>query len=398
LGECFDLCLGMSTLHLEMPGPRGGAGVVGVARDTIRIMHVVNGEHYAGAERVQDLLAARLPEFGFTVGFACLKPDQFPRLRRCQQAPLYGMQMRSRADLRPARLLARIVRDDGYALIHSHTPRAAMVGRVAAWLAGVPLVHHVHSPTSRDSTRRAINWVNAATERLSLTGVAAAIAVSEAMGRYAASLGVPKQRITVVPNGVPTRAALPERSAPRGVWTMGVVAFFRPRKGLETLLDALAELRERHVPVRLLAVGAFETSEYEALIRARVAKLGLEDAITWTGFTSNVTAELERMDLLALPSLFGEGLPMVVLEAMASGVPIVATNVEGVPEAIRADRDGLLVPPGDASSLADAVERFIAGDVDWNAIRASAFARQHERFSDESMARGVAGVYCKVMG
>jgi glycosyltransferase involved in cell wall biosynthesis len=265
-------------------------------------------------------------------------------------------------------------------------------------LAGVPMVHHVHSPTSRDSTRRLSNWMNAATEHCSLIGVKAAIGVSQAMGRYAMDLGVSRERVWVVPNGVPSRNDIPERTAPTKFWTVGTVALFRPRKGLEILLDALAELRERHVPVRLRAVGTFETPEYEAQIRARVEKLGLTDSIDWTGFCSNVMAEFDRMDLFVLPSLFGEGLPMVVLEAMASGVPIVATNVEGVPEAIRPAQDGLLVPPGDSSQLAESIEYCIAGDVDWQAMRHSALERQRSLFSDQSMTAGVAEVYRAVLG
>ena len=68
---------------------------------TLRVLHVINGEHYAGAERVQDLLAARLPEFGTQVHFVCVKPDRFPTTRHCQTAPLTLMPMRFRFDLRP---------------------------------------------------------------------------------------------------------------------------------------------------------------------------------------------------------------------------------------------------------------------------------------------------------
>ncbi len=388
----------MSTLQAEYGPLLHDTSGATAAIATTRVLHVVNGEHYAGAERVQDLLAGALPEFGFEVGFACVKPDKFPVLRKNQQAPLYGALMQSRTDLRPAKLLARIIRDERYAAVHTHTPRAAFVGRMAAWLAGVPLIHHVHSPTSRDSTRRMLNWLNAATERLSLVGAAAAIGVSEAMGRYATRLGISAERVWIVPNGVPIRSDVPLRDAPRGAWTLGAVALFRPRKGLEVLLDALAELRERHVPVRLRAVGGFETPEYESQIRARAAKLGLVSVIDWTGFTSDVTAELDKMDLFVLPSLFGEGLPMVVLEAMASGVPIVATDVEGVPEAIRPSVDGLLVPPHDSQRLAEAIERFIAREADWQAFRESALLRQRDRFSDQSMAAGVAEVYRAVLG
>lgn len=388
----------MSTLHLDPQPSSARPPGTAVTNATTRVLHIVNGEHYAGAERVQDLLATCLPEYGFQVGFACVKPDKFPALRRCQSTPLVGVLMRSRADLRPATLLARMICDEGYAAVHTHTPRAALVGRVASWLARVPMIHHVHSPTSRDSTRRLFNWANATTERVSLLGVSAAIGVSQAMGRYAGRLGVPRARTWVVPNGVPRREKAPDRATPNGVWTLGAVALFRPRKGLEVLLDALAELRERHVPVQLRAVGVFETPEYEAEIRAHVARLGIEDSIAWTGFCTDVNAELDQMDLFALPSLFGEGLPMVILEAMAAGVPVVATNVEGVPEAIRDRQDGILVAPRDSSQLAEAIERSIAGDVDWQALRKSALERQRSQFSDQSMAAGVAEVYRAVLG
>ena len=101
------------------------------AADTLRVLHVVNGELYAGAERVQDLLAARLPEFGVEVAFACIKPDQVSRMRRHRKStPLVNLPMRSRFDLRPAWRLAKMVRQEHFDVIHTHTPRAALVGRL----------------------------------------------------------------------------------------------------------------------------------------------------------------------------------------------------------------------------------------------------------------------------
>ena len=113
----------------------------------------------------------------------------------------------------------------------------------------------------------------------------------------------------------------------------------------------------------------------------------------WTGFTRDVTAELLKMDLLVLPSLFGEGLPMVVLEAMAAGVPVVATRVAGTAEAVRHGRDGLVVEPGDAGQLAAAIAELVEGRQDWAAMRFSAIERQAACFSDRVMAQGVAAVY-----
>jgi glycosyltransferase involved in cell wall biosynthesis len=172
---------------------------------------------------------------------------------------------------------------------------------------------------------------------------------------------------------------------------------FRPRKGIEVLLEALATLRHGGSPVTLRAVGGFETAGYQDQIRQLVGRLGLSDAVAWIGFTTQVGAELDRMDILVLPSLFGEGLPMVVLEAMAAGVPVVATRVEGVPEVLRDGRDGLLAEPGSARGLAEAIARIIRGEVNWAGLRQSALERHAGGFSDRCMAEGVAEVYRDVL-
>jgi len=271
------------------------------------------------------------------------------------------------------------------------------VGSLASRLTGVPMVYHAHSPTAHDSTRRWWNRVNRVVERLSLRRASRVIAVSQAMARQIEQEGFDPARIRVVHNGVPGPAAVPVRAAPRGCWTLGVVALFRPRKGIEVLLEAMAILHRQGMPVRLRAVGTFESPGYEAEIAAHVQRLRLGDDIAWTGFAHNVSEELRQMDLLVVPSLFGEGLPMVVLEAMAAGVPVVATRVAGIPEAIRHGRDGLLVAPGDAEVLARAVADVVASRYDWSAMRSSALARHAHHFSDRAMAAGVAEVYRELL-
>jgi glycosyltransferase involved in cell wall biosynthesis len=175
---------------------------------------------------------------------------------------------------------------------------------------------------------------------------------------------------------------------------LGIAALFRPRKGIEVLIEALAALRSRNVAVTLRAVGPFETPEYDREVKQLVERLGVGDAITWTGFTQDIAAELKQMDLFVLPSLFGEGLPMVVLEAMAAGLPVVASRVEGVPEAIRHREDGLLVDPASVSQLALAVEEIVTGDeLQYLELSNSARQRHGLCFSDRSMAANVAEVY-----
>jgi glycosyltransferase involved in cell wall biosynthesis len=364
---------------------------------SIFALHLVNGEHYSGAERVQDLLARQLPRFGCEVGFACVKPQRFPNARETKTAPLVEMPMRGRFDFRIVKHLANLCRNENYDLIHAHTPRTALVGRLAARRAGVPFVYHVHSPAGRDSTRRMLNWINAAAEWITVRGADRLITVSPSLRDYMVRRGIPAGKITYVPNGVPCSSFSAERRAPEATWTLGAVALFRPRKGIEVLLESLAMLRSRNVNVRLRAVGGFETEAYKAEVLGLAERLDLAEAIDWIGFTRNVNRELAKMNLFVLPSLFGEGLPMVVLEAMAAGLPVVASRVEGVPEAVAHRETGLLVEPGSVSQLAAAIEEVVAGDVDYGQLSAGARCRHAERFSDTTMAAGVAEVYRQVL-
>jgi glycosyltransferase involved in cell wall biosynthesis len=362
-----------------------------------RVLHVINGEHYSGAERVQDLLAGFLPSCGYEVGFACVKPGRFAAARKFPAARLYELPMRGRFDWSVGRRIAQLVRDEQYEILHAHTPRSLMAAAQASLHSGAPLVYHVHSPAGRDSTRWLQNRVNAWLERQCGRRAVRLVAVSDSVGRYMVEAGFPADRVTCVPNGVP-RIETPPRTTTPSTWTLGMTALFRPRKGVEVLLEALAEVRRRGGDVRLRAIGPFETPEYENEVLTLVERLGVAEAVHWTGFVGDVVAELAKIDVLALPSLFGEGLPMVVLEAMAAGVPVVASRVEGVPTAVRHGVDGLLVEPGSASELAAAISELVSGKFDYPALSANAQRRHAEQFSAEIMARRVADVYDAVLG
>jgi glycosyltransferase involved in cell wall biosynthesis len=209
--------------------------------------------------------------------------------------------------------------------------------------------------------------------------------------------GFAAERVVCVPNGVPCAAAIADRSPPAGTWTLGTVALFRPRKGIAVLLEALAALRSWDVDVRLRTVGAFESLAYETAVLGLADRLGVGKSIDWVGFTREINTELAKIDVFVLPSLFGEGLPMVVLEAMAAGVPVIATRVEGVPEAVQHRETGLLVDPNSVSQLAAAVRQFVTGEVDYAATSRRGRDRHAAKFSDVAMARGVADVYRDVL-
>jgi glycosyltransferase involved in cell wall biosynthesis len=390
--ECFWQ-QGSSGRHGGTDSNENGGRVLG------RVLHVVNGEHFAGAERVQDLLGGALPWFGYETGIACVKPGQFLEARKNRHVPVWECRMHCRLDLRPVRFLVRLIREHRYDLIHAHTPRALLVASAAAALARVPLVYHIHSPAAADTTSRLRNMVNALFERTSLATADHLIAVSRSLRERYLRLGFARDRITVVSNGVPCGTRFPIRPfSPGEPVVFGIAALFRPRKGLEILLRSTADLLAAGYRLRLRAVGQFETAEYERQIKTLATKLAINDAIDWTGFSSSIEGELAQIDCLVLPSLFGEGLPMVVLEAMACGRPVIATDVEGTPEAIHHGENGLLAKPNDSVSLALEMKRVVDGVVNLQPLAQRAAEDQRRRFSVCSMTRGVAEVYDRVLG
>ncbi len=360
------------------------------------VFHLINGEHFSGAERVQDLLAMALPDFGFDVNFVCLKPGKFNQVRQ-SECPAFEQKMAFSLDIRVAKRIARIAQENDCQILHAHTPRTLMIGRLVAQRLKCPLVYHVHSPVGRDSARSFQNKINTWVERWGLAAVDRMICVSNSLGGYMQELGHSKDKIRVVSNGVAAIDDLPERSAPEDPWTIGTMALFRPRKGTEVMLEALSILKDKKVNVHMRAIGPFETPEYEAEIMKLVERLDVGDLITWTGFQTDVNAQLAMTDVFVLPSLYGEGLPMVVLEAMANGVPVVASRVEGIPEAVRDNVDGLIFEPGSAADLADKLESFLGNQQRWLAMSQSSLERQRSQLSEVSMARGVAAVYDELL-
>jgi glycosyltransferase involved in cell wall biosynthesis len=164
---------------------------------------------------VQDLLGGALPWFGYEAAIACVKPGQFSEARKNGQVPLDEVRMHGRFDLRPVRVLTRLIRQRGYDLLHAHTPRSLMIASIASVLARVPLVYHIHSPAVADSTSRTRNWVNAVLERMSLASANHLIAVSSSLRERYLALGIAPERITVVSNGVPCGTELPVRARSR---------------------------------------------------------------------------------------------------------------------------------------------------------------------------------------
>jgi glycosyltransferase involved in cell wall biosynthesis len=362
--------------------------------ELIRALHLINGEVFSGAERVQQLLGRRLAEFGYEPIFACLKPGRFAECCDLRTDQIWTEPMRHRRDLGVVDRLAQRSSEAQVQVLHAHTPRTAMIASLITRRTGIPWIYHVHSPAVRDSTRVMQNWINDCVERLSLLNVHRMITVSKSLRHEMLKRGWPRKRVISIANGVAEQEPIfAIDRIERSEWTLGMVALIRPRKGIEVLLHSFREVCQRTPHVRLDVIGGFETPEYESKVRSMTHELGIDHAVRWRGFTRDVTSALRELDVLVLPSLFGEGMPMVVLEAMAVGIPIVATRVEGTPEVVRDGREGYLAEPANAPSLAETIDKMIGDRHAWCRMSQQAWTRHRENFSDTRMAQRVAAVY-----
>ena len=368
------------------------------AQRELSSLHLINGEHFSGAERVQQLLGNRLPDFGVSANFACLKPGKFPELCGLHSDRVRSIGMKSRFDLSSVQRIAAYAKETQSDVLHAHTPRTAMIASFVAKRCRLPWVYHVHSPTARDSTRAIVNRINDWVEAYSLRNADHIITVSKSLRREMLSHGHSRSKITAVANGVAEQPPIdPMTRGKTQHWKLGMVALVRPRKGIEVLLEAIAKLKEERNRITLEVIGGFETPEYESSIRGLIHRLDLGRIVNLRGFTKDVPAVMRTFDAMVLPSLFGEGMPMVVLEALACGVPVIATSVEGTPEVIRHGQEGLLARPQDAESLSQAIQVFISDRSAWSRMSRLAVQRHRQGFSDVKMAEKTARVYRKLL-
>jgi glycosyltransferase involved in cell wall biosynthesis len=260
-------------------------------------------------------------------------------------------------------------------VVHAHMPRASVPGSILARLARVPVVVSHEHGSWLDGKRVRPFLDRNVVARLSTT----MLAVSEWDRRQLIECeGIPPARIRVLPNGIAPpaeggRAELAELGVPPGGAVIGAVGRLFEVKGYDYLIRAVALLKARGRTVRCVLLG--EGPEEQRLKRL-IADLGVGQEVRLIGRRQNVAEIVRALDVAVLPSR-AEGSPLVVLEYMAVGAPIVATAVGGVPELIDDGVHGLLIPPRDPDALAQAIDRLL--DDRALAARLGAAAQERQR-------------------
>jgi len=364
----------------------------------LKILHIQKVAGIAGSENHLLTLLPALQEKGFELTVLVLAgpgdhPAPFIASMKSRGIDCEMISMRGNLDpVLPLRLL-KFMRGNPSPLIHTHLIHADLYGTLAARLAGVPVVvstKHGYNPWRA-------KWFYAYLDRLASLFQNRIITISDALASWLVEVeGLRREKLSTIHYALDvdsfsssTTADPPLKVSPPVIGTIGRLIH---QKGVHVLLQAFAMCAKRHPTISLLVVGdGPERSNLENLTE----QLGLVDRVHFLGYRSDVPGILSYVDIFALPS-FGEGFGLVLLEAMASSKPVVATDVMSIPEIVQEGKTGLLVPAQDVSALAQALETLIGNPELRDRFGKAGFQRVKEKFAVERMVRKTIKVYQEV--
>jgi len=280
-------------------------------------------------------------------------------------------------------------------LVHTNSLKSDILGGAAARLAGIPLIWHVRDRIENDYLPRPVVHVFRWLARWVPHHVIANSAATLSTLRPPA-----KPRYHVVHDGA--RRAADQTPAPvqdDQRLLVGLVGRITPWKGQHVFLRAASMVHRRFPNARFQIVGSalFNEIHYERYLHRLTASLGLEDVVEFTGFREDVPNLIAKMDLIVHASTTGEPFGQVIVEGMAAGKPIVATNGGGVPEIVVDGQTGLLVPMGNAPAMAKAICRFLADPARRAEAGRRGRQRVNERFTIQFTADKVQRLYDEVL-
>jgi glycosyltransferase involved in cell wall biosynthesis len=355
------------------------------------IVHLTASTFLGGPERQMLGLAANLPNevttavLSFAEGGRCRTFVGAARRQGLEAVALTHDTPRFRkASREVGEHLARLGAD----VLLCHGYKANLLGRPAARRLGIPAVAVSRGWTGESFRVRLYERL----DRFHLRFMDHVVAVSAAQGAKVRRAGVPQDRLAVIPNAIdPDRFADPDpryrakllryfHGEPERV--VGAAGRLSPEKGFDVLIAAATRMMEADPSVGFVVFGE---GPCRADLQQKITDAGLTGSVVLAGFRPDLDKFIPHLDLLALPS-HTEGLPNVVLEACAAGVPVVATSVGGTPEVIEDGMSGYLVPPGNAEALAEAIREALGCEEQLREVAFQGRQRVLEGFSFRAQA------------
>jgi glycosyltransferase involved in cell wall biosynthesis len=355
----------------------------------MKILQLISSGGFYGAESVLLNLSVELECIGHVCIVGVFENAKNPNTQVGDRAETAGLAVRRfpcrrRFDWQAVRAIQKIIERDEIDVVHAHGYKADFYALLAGRLAEVPVTATCHNWLGESLSMRAYGWLDRYLLRF-FDGVAAVSQSVAEQLRYSGAL----QRGRVIPNGVPTRGGGIESLLADQIRTghrivVGSVGRLSAEKGTSVFIEAASRICPDFPQVRFVVVG---DGPLRSSLEARVRELGMATQFFFAGERNDVDQIYRLFDIYVLPS-FQEGMPMALLEAMAAGLPTVATKVGGVPDLVSDRSVGLLVEPGDAETLAAGIRDLLNDQ-----SQRERMGRVEEHFSAATMARNYAELY-----
>ncbi|HLK56413.1 MAG TPA: glycosyltransferase, partial [Chthonomonadaceae bacterium] len=304
--------------------------------------------------------------------------------------------------LRYALRLARLMRSRQVDLVHTNSLKADILGGIAARLAGVPVIWHVRDRIADDYlpalAARGFRLLCRLLPHYIIANSHATLQTLSTPPHGGAAVihsGVVRSSLRVVHDGVPDPVLSASSEVGGRSPVIGLVGRISPWKGQHIFISAASAVVKRYPTARFEIIGSalFGEEAYEREVRSQVQGLGLEGCVEFTGFCEDVQSRMQGLDILVHASTTGEPFGQVVVEGMVLGKPVVATNGGGVPEIVLDGETGVLVPMGDAVSMAEAICGLLADPARAQAMGLAARNRALDHFTVDLAAQKVQQVY-----
>lgn len=360
--------------------------------EKIHILHIETGRHlYGGALQVYYLMKG-IAENGCVNTIVCPSGSDLAKIDT-PGTQIFSITMRGELDILFMLRLYRIILAVQPDLVHVHSRRGADIwGAAAAWCARTPAI----------ITRRVDNPENPIIVSLKYRSYRRIVAISEGIRQVMLSEGIPGKKIVCIPSAVDTERFstscdrewfLHEFGLKPTHQAIGMIAQFIPRKGHRFLIDAVPGILARCPEARFLLFGR---GPLEKDLRQKCSRKSLDSQIIFAGFRDDMERILPCLDIVVHPATL-EGLGVSLLQAAASGVPIVATGVGGIPEIVGNGANGYLIDSGDIQAIINRVTDLLADPTKSKRFGAISRSKVTSRFSISAMVSSYLSVYHNVL-
>ncbi|MBU0753839.1 MAG: glycosyltransferase family 4 protein [Planctomycetes bacterium] len=364
----------------------------------MNVLHINTERTWRGGEQQTLYLASGLQRSGISNTMVCQPGSPMEERAAAAGVAVYPLKMRGEWDLVAAWALRGLIKRGRFDIVHMHTSHAHTLGVLGARLAG-----RAKTIVARRVDFSIYRYPLSISGIKYKIGVDRYIAISHAIREVMIRDKIPAEKISVVHSGIDLSRfeGIQGRSTLRKEFglkedtpVVGTVAHFAWHKGIEFLVEAAIAIRKKIPNVKIFLIGE---GKLEGRIRDLVDKLDLHETIVFTGFRKDIPQVLDFLDLFVMPSVL-EGLCTSILDALSSRLPVIGSEVGGIPEIIEHEKTGLLVPPRDPQALAAAVVRLLEDRALAQRLAQAGRQKVEKQFSIQSMVIGNRKVYEKLLG